>query len=181
MTATIAKNRTLPRTSTVSALGASVGVPISADELDQRVAILRRFRELLLKQRERFSNYLVTLEKQETVIESGSPDELIAQVELEEQIVADIFSIQKVIDPLENMYQAAIPFSTEDDIPALKITLESLKNQAAARSAHNRGLLSTRMAAIRAEITTLRNNPFANVSRSMYQNSVSASLIDIQG
>jgi len=155
--------------------------PISADELAQRVAILRRFRELLIQQRERFHNYLAALEKQQNVIESGSIEELLAHVELEEQIIADIFSIQKVIDPLEDMYQSAIPYSSGDDIPALKVTLENLKSQAAARSVHNRDLLSSRMAEIRTEIAELRNNPFANKVRSAYENSMSASLIDIKG
>jgi hypothetical protein len=154
---------------------------ISADELTQRVAILRRFRELLIQQRQRFYNYLSALEKQQSVIETGSTEELLAHVELEEQIVADIFSMQKVIDPLEEMYQSAIPFSTADDIPALKITLENLKTQAAAQFAHNRDLLSSRMASIRAEITNLRNNPFTSASRSLYQNTVTASFVDIQG
>jgi hypothetical protein len=154
---------------------------ISDDELAQRVAILRRFRELLIQQRERFHNYLAALEKQQAVIESGSIEELLSHVELEEQIIADIFSIQKVIDPLEDMYQSTIPFASGDDIPTLKVTLENLKSQAAIRSAHNRDLLSSRMAEIRTEIAELRNNPFINNSRSAYHNSMSASLVDIKG
>ena len=171
----------LPQASRVPAGTVASAVSVSADELAQRVALLRRFRELLIQQRERFHGYLAALEQEQAVIETGSADELLAHVELEEQIVADIFSIQKVIDPLEDMYQAAIPVSPADDIPALRSALENLKSQAAARSAQNRDLLSSRMAEIRAEITSLRNNPFANVSRSMYQNAVSASLVDISG
>jgi hypothetical protein len=155
--------------------------PVGADELVQRVALLRRFRELLIQQRERFQGYLAALEKQQAVIESGSAEELLAHVELEEQIVAHIFSIQKVIDPLEEMYQADIPSPPADDVPALKNALENLKNQAVVRSAHNRELLSSRMAEIRAEITSLRNNPFAAMPRSAYQDTVSASLVDISG
>jgi hypothetical protein len=154
---------------------------IGSDELSQRVAILHRFRELLIQQRQRFYNYLSALEKQQAVIETGTTEELLAHVELEEQIVADIFSMQKVIDPLEDMYQSAIPYASGDDIPAIKITLENLKNQAADRFAHNKDLLSSRMAKIRAEITNLRNNPFTSASRSMYQNTVTASFVDIQG
>jgi len=162
--------------------GAPVGgAPVGAEELAQRVSILRRFRELLIQQRERFHNYLAALEKQQKVIESGSIEELLSHVELEEQIIADIFSIQKVIDPLEDMYQSALPHSSSDDISALKVTLENLKSQAAVRSAHNRDLLSTRMAEIRTEIAELRNNPFINNARSAYQNSMSASLVDIKG
>jgi hypothetical protein len=191
MTAAIAQKKSkkgLPRINrfpskhTTQANVTPVGVAsVDADELAQRVALLRRFRELLLRQKERFQSYLSALEKQQAVIESGSAEELLSHVELEGQIVADIFSIQKVIDPLEDMYQAAIPFSPADDVPALKSALENLKNQVTTQSAHNRDLLSSRMAEIRAEITSLRNNPFASQARSMYQNSVSASLVDISG
>ena len=154
---------------------------ITPEELSQRVAVLKRFRELLIQQRERFRSYLAALEKQQTVIKSGNAEELIAHVELEEQIIADIFSIQKVIDPLESLYKSVVPYSAADDIPALKVTLENLQSQAADRSAHNRDLLSARMVEIRAEIAGLRNNPLSGMSRSAYQNSVTASLIDIEG
>jgi hypothetical protein len=200
MTATIAKTKSkknftkinrFPPVHTITASVTPISAPvdvapigaasIDANELAQRVALLRRFRELLIRQKEHFQGYLAALEKQQAVIESGSAEELLAHVELEEQIVADIFSIQKVIDPLEDMYQAAIPFAPADDVPALKSALENLKNQAVTQFAHNRDLLSSRMAEIRAEIKSLRNNPFANQARSMYQNSVSASLVDISG
>jgi hypothetical protein len=153
---------------------------ISADEIARRVAILRRFRELLLKQRERFHSYIDILEKQQTVIESGSVDDLLVHVELEEQIVSDILTIQKVIDPLESLYNIGFS-SPADDVPALKTTLESLKKQAIARSARNRELLSTRMASMRTEITSLKNNPFTSTSRSLYEDSGTAWLVDIEG
>jgi len=162
-------------------MAAANKTPLSEDELAQRVAILRRFRELLVKQRERFQHYLATLEKQQTVIESGSSGELADYIELEEQIIADIFSIQKVIDPLEAMYNTSASSSPADDVPALKSTLEELKNQVAVRSAHNRELLSARMDILRSEIIELRNNPLANAARTAYNHTGTASVIDIEG
>jgi len=82
------------------------GSSISEDELAQRVAVIKRFKELLVQQRERFRSYLAVLDRQQLLIGYGSADEITAHVELEEQIVADIFSIQKVIAPLEIMYNA---------------------------------------------------------------------------
>jgi hypothetical protein len=161
---------------------ASEASAISADELAQRVAILRRFRELLVKQRERFHHYLITLEKQQAVIETGSSGELADYIVQEEQIIADIFSIQKVIDPLEDMYNATVTASSSaDDVPALKSTLKELKDQVAARSAQNRELLSLRMDVIRSEIIALRNNPLANAARSAFSHTGTASVIDIEG
>jgi len=169
---TIRKVNTTPAVNTVT---------ISEDELAQRVAIVRRFRELLIQQRERFHNYLAVLEKQQAIIKTGSAEELLAQVELEEQIVADIFSIQKVIDPLEDMYRTRVPFSPADDVPALKVALENLKTRAISQFEYNKDLLSSRMAELRTEIKELKNNPFVGASRSLYQNPVTASLVDIEG
>jgi hypothetical protein len=154
--------------------------PVGASELAQRVALLKRFRDLLIQQRDRFRSYLTVLENQQFHIESGNAEELLSFVEMEEHIVADIFSIQKVIDPLDVLYKAVIPATTQSDVPALKAALEDLKTQTIARSVYNRELLLTRMTAIRSEIKILKNNPFIHASRSMYQ-TYTASLIDIEG
>jgi hypothetical protein len=158
---------------------------INEGELNQRVAVIKRFKALLEQQRERFRSYLSVLDRQQLVIGNGNADELTAHVELEEQIVADIFSIQKVIDPLEVMYNAAAvgagPYLPANDVPALKATLEDLKTQAAVRSGQNRDMLSSRMAEIDSEIQAIKNNPFiSNVRHSMYQNAA-PSLIDVIG
>ncbi|MDR0473356.1 MAG: flagellar biosynthesis protein FlgN [Treponema sp.] len=169
--------------------GAVAGT-LSSEELAQRVAILRRFKTLLTQQRDRFRAYLEMLDKQQEVIESGSAEDLLSHVELEEKIVADIFSIQKVIDPLEDMYRAAISgFSgspnqnhSDDEVPDLKAALEDLKNQAVIRSSRNKELLSRRMAELRMEIKSLRSNPYTTgTRRSVYANGETASLVDISG
>ncbi|HON13979.1 MAG TPA: flagellar export chaperone FlgN [Treponema sp.] len=152
---------------------------LTEEELAHRVAILKRFRELLLEQRNRFQEYLVVLDKQRDVIEKGDTDALLSHVELEEKIVSDIFAIQKVIDPLEDLYRASYP-ERETEVPKLKAALEELKNEAVQRSQRNRDLLSKRMDQLRSEIKTLRNNPFA-ARRSVYDNSGAASFVDIKG
>jgi chromosome segregation ATPase len=151
-------------------------------EVVRRVAVLKRFRELLTQQRDRFRAYLEVLDKQKDMIESGNAEVLLSHVEMEEQIVADIFSIQKVIDPLEDMYHAVC--SEKDagngDVPSLKAALEELKTEAAARSERNKDLLSKRMAEIRQEIKALRGNPYA-ARPSVYASEGSASLVDLKG
>jgi hypothetical protein len=160
-------------------------------EVQRRVAVLKRFRELLRQQRDRFAQYLEVLDKQKNVIESGSADELIFHVELEEKIVADIFSIQKVIDPLEDMYRTILPSKQaekhipagvvmeERELPGLKSALEELKAEALVRSERNRELLAERMERLRLEIKSLRGNPYA-FHRSVYSGET-ASLVDIKG
>jgi hypothetical protein len=167
-------------------------------EVRRRVAVLKRFRELLRQQRDRFAEYLEVLDKQKNVIENGSTDELIAHVELEEKIVSDIFSIQKVIDPLENMYHTLLPSKEtkgslpflagtlsadaameEQEVPGLKSALEELKAEAVVRSERNRGLLTKRMEELRLEMKSLRANPYV-LRRSVYSGET-ASLVDIKG
>jgi predicted phage gp36 major capsid-like protein len=173
---------------------ATAQAEISPEELRQRVAVLKRFRALLTEQRDRFRSYLEVLDKQKDIIETGSADDLLAHVELEEKIVADIFSIQKVVDPLDELYRALVSAGgaspgeghdtggVRDDVPDLKSALEDLKAEAVVRSNRNRELLSKRMVEIRSEIKTLRNNPYAgSARRSAFSEAGTASLIDIKG
>jgi len=169
---------------------AIAGSDIDSTELAQRVSILRRFKTLLTQQRDRFRSYLDLLEKQQNVIESGSAEDLLTYVEIEEKIVADIFSIQKVIDPLEEMYYTVVSgqrpgkakIENTDEVPGLKASLEKLKSEAVIRSTKNKELLSKRMLELRQEIKTLRNNPYAaSGRRTNFSDTNTASLIDIHG
>ncbi|MDR2701626.1 MAG: flagellar protein FlgN [Spirochaetaceae bacterium] len=172
---------------------------ISPDELKRRVATIKRFRELLSQQRDRFRQYLTVLDKQKDVIEKGNADALMAHVELEEQIIGDIFAIQKVIDPMEAMYRASfptgpagilpagafsgeaqgIPAEAQSEVPGLRTALEELRLEAVLRSTRNRELLASRMEEIRQEMKALRANPYA-IHHSAYS-SESAALVDIAG
>jgi len=162
---------------------------IDSAELAQRVAVLKRFKTLLSQQRDRFRSYLNLLDKQQGVIESGSAEDLLTYVELEEKIVADIFSIQKVIDPLEEMYYSLTSHKsiitsqyTADEVPSLKASLENLKSEAVIRSTKNKELLSKRMMELRSEITALRNNPYAASNRrATYGGLNTSSTVNLQG
>jgi chromosome segregation ATPase len=164
--------------------------PLSQEEIDRRVAVLKRFRELLRAQRDRFREYLTVLDKQQTTIEQGNSEDLLTHLEMEEQILTDIFTIQKVIDPLENLYrtvtgEAGTPAGTapdegEAEISGLKTALEGFKQEAVVRTERNKNLLSKRMAEIRSEIKSLRGNPYA-ARPSIYADIGSPALIDIEG
>ena len=77
---------------------------LNDSEIAERVAVLKRFRSLLEQQRLKFREYLTVLEKQEKSISDENTDAVLQHTELEESIIAEIFTIQKVIDPLEYMY-----------------------------------------------------------------------------
>jgi hypothetical protein len=150
------------------------------DEMGQRVATLRRFRELLVQQRAKFENYLKVLDHERADIESGDVDRLAAHVELEEAIVSEIFTFQKVIDPMEELYRAAYPAAEPDpELPELRSTLNELKDEVLRRNAENRSLLKRQMDVMRSEISGFRN-PLASRA-SVYARAGEAVLVDIQG
>ena len=151
---------------------------LTQNEINQRTAVLRRFRDLLKNQRDRFRSYLDLLDKQRISIEKGNADDLIRHVELEEKIVNDIFSIQKVIDPMEDMYRVVQKEDT--DVINIKAALEGLKKEAISRSEANRNLLSKRMAELRSEIRSLRSNPYGR-QRPAYAGAGIPSVVDMMG
>jgi len=153
-------------------------------ELERRTAILRRFRELLVDQRNKFEKYLNVLDHEKGDIESGDVDKLVAHVELEESIVSEIYTFQKVIDPLEDLYRAAYPPGSEGapqshDIPAIKGALVELRTEVLKRNEENRTLLKRRMEILRGEMMSLRGP--LSVKRSVYAEQGSGSILDIKG
>ena len=155
---------------------------ISSTELSQRVAVIKRFKEMLKAQRDRFREYLSALDRQKDAILGGTADELIRHVELEEKIVSDIFSIQRVIDPLEQMYQSSRTENSikaaGDEVKCLKEALDGLKAEAVVRSGQNRELLAKRMAELRSEIKSIKSNAYA---RRPFNNNPTPSLVDLKG
>ncbi len=149
------------------------------DDVESRVAVLRRFRELLSEQRRKFERYLLVLDHERSDIESGDVDRLVAHVELEEQIVSEIYTFQKVIDPLEDLYRSAFPLAQENDVMSISDSLSVLRSEVSRRNAENRGLLQHRMELMRNEIAGFRN-PFAG-RHSVYAAAGGGSLVDIQG
>jgi hypothetical protein len=138
---------------------------------ENKVAVLKRLREMLLRQKEKFQAYLGLLEQEEKSITGGDTEKLLAQVELEKTIIAEIFTLKKVITPLEALYTAAYPLS-ESTVPRLRDALEDMGQQVVARNSRNRALLKERMEELRREITTLRAwpraaSPFAEVQPSL--------------
>ena len=138
-------------------MGDTVLVQTATDkEIEQRVTILRRLRETLATQREKFSNYLALLEKEEEIIRNGNLDKLESQVEVEQSIISEIFTLQKVIRPLDELYRKSYPLK-ETSILNLESSLENIKKQVLVKNDRNRLLLKEKMALLRQEIKDLRS------------------------
>ncbi len=144
---------------------------ISEEELAERIAILKRFRELLEQQRKKFQEYLNMLELQENKITEEDTASIVAHSNLEEQIVSGINSLQKVIVPMQRLYESVNArtgdaYKTADSEPIVKLQgeLSNLRTQVLAQNEKNQQLLKKRMVELRKEILSIKNPYKSNQS-----------------
>ncbi len=155
-----------------------VDTSLTKTEIDERVLILKRFRELLLEQRKKFQEYLTVLEKQELSIIQDDDEKLFAHTELEQNILGNINNLQKVIKPMEEMYKEI--HADDTDIPELKADLSGLQEKILEQNEKNRATLKEHLTIIRNKIQSFQN-PYKN-TRSVYaQSANTASIISIEG
>jgi hypothetical protein len=142
---------------------------LTQNELDERVAVLKHFRQLLAEQRKKFNEYLVVLEKQQETIQKDDADAALSYCELETQIVGSIATLQKVIEPVEAIYhEIHLDDRNEvdlDDIPHLQTDLADLQKQVAEQNERNRALLDTHLVHVRSRIDGFKQ---LTKSRSVY-------------
>ena len=155
---------------------------ITQQELDERVALLRKFRSLLEQQRNKFQEYLNVLEKQQDSINTQNTESLIAHTELEQQVVKNIANLQKVIIPMQKMYKAAVPMAhtaEENSIAQIQNELNTLQDKVLKQNQINRDLLRSHIETIRSQIQNFKN-PYKN-ARSVYaQPQHVASLVEVE-
>ncbi len=157
---------------------------LTQQELDERIAILKRFRTLLQKQRDKFREYLTVLEKQQTSITTEDASALMHHTELEQQVVANIVNLRKVINPINDMYNDmhGKPAGSQTDvseIQQLQQDLNTLQTKVLAQNALNRDLLRTHMSQIRRQLDTL-NNPYKTRQSVYAEQTASGSFIELQ-
>ena len=150
---------------------------LNDSEIAERVAVLKRFRSLLEQQRLKFREYLTVLEKQEKSISDENTDAVLQHTELEESIIAEIFTIQKVIDPLEYMY-TNICKNEHSGIPHLKTDLDDLQKRVLAQNKRNRELLQTHITGLRQQIASLKR-PYAHKESIYASTARTAALVDL--
>lgn len=123
---------------------------LSKSEIEERTQMLRKFRQALVRQRERFRRYL-------ELLESGShpdgADEI--RVDMEKSIVREIATFEQVIEPLEVMYREHDPEASAD-IPNLRAALQRTRNEVVRRTELNRDILRQQIDTLRREISGLR-------------------------
>lgn len=146
-------------------------------ELDERIQILKKFRALLEQQRTKFQEYLKVLEAQESKISEEDAEAILAHSQLETEIVANIGSLQKVIVPMQALYNRsnAATYNPAAAVPISRIQddLAKLQTQVLAQNEKNRTLLKTHMATLRQQITEFKN-PYRTISSIYAQKSSTA-------
>ncbi|MCR5762323.1 MAG: flagellar biosynthesis protein FlgN [Treponema sp.] len=159
---------------------------ISEDELAERIAILKRFRELLEQQRRKFQEYLNMLELQENKITEDNAESIVIHSNLEEQIVSGINSLQKVILPMQKMYDSinskgkdSYKNADSEHIFKLQQELSHLRTKVLAQNEKNQTLLKNRLVTLRKEILSIKN-PYKS-SQSIYaEQAKTGSLVHIE-
>jgi len=155
---------------------------LSQNEIDERVAVLKRFKTLLVQQRDKFREYLSVLEKQQTSIAEENTDALIAHTELEQQVVSNIAGLQKVIVPMAEMYssiRSSAPEHEKRALESIQKDLDRLQSQILVQNEKNRSMLRVHIAQIQTQMKALKN-PYRG-NRSVYaQKQAVGSFVEVQ-
>ena len=156
---------------------------LTDEELNERISILRKFRTLLEQQRSKFQEYLNVLEKQENSISKEDTNAIISHAELEQQVVAGIKNLQKVIVPLSEMYKTsakgAVP-AGDKSVESIQNELENLQEKVLEQNFKNRELLKKHLVQIRTQLENFKN-PYKK-NRSIYASAqnVHGSLVAVE-
>ena len=134
---------------------------LSNQELEERVAILKRLRFLLEQQRSKFKEYLTVLEKQQNSIDKEDSEALIKHSELEQQIVKNISNLQKVIIPMNKMYStingSSAKTQNDSEIEKIQNELSDLQSKVLRQNEINRDLLRVHIENIKRQINNFKN------------------------
>jgi hypothetical protein len=126
---------------------------LTEQEFNERVAILRRFKRGLIRQRDRFRRHLDELEKR-----GGSADpnaDLEFHIAMEQSIVKEISVFERTIAPLERLYRVHDPEGARE-IPALREALTRTREEVLRRTERSCELLERQLETMRDQVTTLR-------------------------
>ncbi len=153
---------------------------LTEEELKERIEIVKRFKSLLEQQRAKFQEYLIVLEKQHEKIELDDAESMSAHAELENQIVANIKSLQKVIVPMNDLYQSVSDDEDTGAIDKIQNDLNKLQKQVLVQNERNRELLQARMNQLKNQMNAFAvSNPYRG-KRSIYAERQSGNLVSIE-
>ena len=112
-------------------------------------------------------------------------DSIAAHSELENQIVKNLASLQKVIVPMQGMYNAIVPGVPAQDnanVEQLQLDLANLQKQVLAQNERNRNLLQAQMNKVKNQLNNMNlRNPYRGRSSIYAEKAAVGSMISIEG
>lgn len=138
--------------------------------------IAKKIRKNLLDQKKRLEKYLTILEKEGDDIENADADKLLLHIEIEKDIVNELVSFKKILEPLEVMYYNS-PYKKDESLIDIKSSITNLSDQIKVKSDENKEKLEIVLENVK---TDLKSNKKNNVAKSVYGN-VDSRLVDICG
>lgn len=155
---------------------------LSKQELDERVALLKKIRSLLEMQRNKFRDYLKVLEKQEDSINNKDSELIASHADLEVEVLKGISNLQKVIIPMKELYKATgnVPAEIDDkNINLLQEDLKVLQEKVLVQNKKNRELLRVNLTQIKTQMEQFKN-PYRNLKSVYAQKVPSGNFVEIQ-
>lgn len=152
---------------------------LSQKEVDTRVRVLLRLKALLIEQKAKFTQYLKALELQQDEIQNDDTQAMSQHTILGEQILNNISALQKVIIPIQDMYNKCVGQNTKDpEVLAMQKELVILKDNVINQNKKNRAILAQHISNTRQQLLDLRN-PYRNLHSVYSTNSASGSIVHI--
>ena len=159
---------------------------LTQTEISERIAVLHRFKVLLMQQRNKFAEYLQVLEAQENSIASEDVDKIVEHSQLGQSLISEISMIQKVIVPIENLYKDIRTKSPDfshsafrdevNETEHIQKDLQRLKATVLEQNQKNAERLKNHMSGLRQQIADLK---LRRTATSPFSSDDTASLIDI--
>lgn len=119
---------------------------------DESVAVARRLRALLVRERDKLREYLCVLETQEKAIESEDAEAIRSHTAMGEGIVKSIAAIQKVATPL----YAMLP----PEKRAAVTQIAQLQSKVATQNKRNCELLRAHLTSAKSELNAVQSHPY---------------------
>ncbi len=135
--------------------------------------LVKKIRENLLSQKEKLEKYLELLEKEESDIVEKDADKLLEHIKIEQNIIEELNSFKKILEPLEKIY-FKLPYKKEEAIFKLKDSISNLSFKIKNKSENNKKLLNIELEKIKVELNK------ANFNKNIYDKNI-PKFIDING
>lgn len=143
------------------------------------VAIVKKFKELLLKEKAKFIEYERLLELQAVAIKNDDVEKLSVYSTLGNDVTQSIGNLQRVIIPFFKMYMSIEKNNSTRDkatVALLQNDLYMLKSKVLTQNKINREMLSLHLATAQKQLENFKN-PYAGVSSIFAKRQATASLV----